>query len=127
MLNDDRLRRPLGGATQAMGHVVSVRGSQARVGLLGTASPNDAKARATVGKFLGICTADSLLVGVITNVSTDATTGAQAHTGHAIADLDLVGEIKQAGAAGSQFHRGVAEYPAIGDPVLPINPEQLRM
>jgi DNA helicase HerA-like ATPase len=128
MLNTERLRQqnhslPSGG-NDSIGHVVSVRGSQATVGL--SAAPSAPSAvRATVGKFLGIRTGESLLVGVITNVAIEPPTMAAEHGYHSTADVDLVGEIKQP-AGTAQFQRGVTDYPAIGDPVLPIGTRELR-
>jgi hypothetical protein len=72
MLTADRLRHeddPSLASDQPIGHVVSVRGSQATVGLLNSPLQDWNKVRSTVGKFLGIRAGDSLLIGVITNVS----------------------------------------------------------
>src|SRR5262245_51050416 len=59
-----------------------------------SARPDRSTVRATVGKFLGICTGESLLVGVITNVVIDAPALAKNHGWHSTADVDLVGEIR---------------------------------
>src|SRR5260370_31394654 len=86
----------------------SVRGSKASVGFLTPPARDRNAVRATVGKFLGICTGESLLVGVITNVLIDAPALAQDHGWHSTADVDLVGEIKQSGGS-AQFQRGVTD------------------
>src|SRR5262245_18236114 len=130
MLTADRLRHqddPSLAAGQPIGHVVSVRGSQATVGLLNSPLQDWDKVRSTVGKFLGIRAGNSLLIGVITNVSIETPALAKELGCHSTADLDLVGEIKQAGMAPAQFQRGVTEYPAIGDPVLGISAQELRL
>ncbi|MET0537867.1 MAG: hypothetical protein ABWZ64_07915 [Xanthobacteraceae bacterium] len=57
---------------QPLDQVVSVRGSRARLGLLIPPIEDLDAIRATVGKFLGILTTESLLIGVITNVSIEA-------------------------------------------------------
>jgi hypothetical protein len=129
MLSADRLRHkdqssPAPG--QPVGQVISVRGSKASVGFLTPLGQDRSAVRATVGKFLGICTGESLLVGVITNVVIDAPALAKNHGWHSTADVDLVGEIRQI-AGSAQFQRGVADYPAIGDPVLPIGARELRL
>src|SRR5947209_8345640 len=103
---------------QPIGEVVSVRGSKATVGLLSSPT-RDTDGRPTVGRFLGIRARESLLVGVITNVCVEAPAPAKGHRPHSTADLDLVGEIKQTANA-FEFQRGVADYPAIGDPVFPV-------
>ena len=54
---------------KALGHVISVRGSQASVGIAHGFSRAPEEARATVGKFLGIRAGKSLLVGLIADVS----------------------------------------------------------
>jgi hypothetical protein len=81
-------------------------------------------ARATVSKFLGICAGESLLVGVITNVLIEAPALAKENGWHATADVDLIGEIK---SNEGQFKRGVTDYPAIGDTVLPVGARELRL
>jgi uncharacterized protein len=129
MLNAERLRpkdqlSPLA-AGQPIGQVISVRGSKASVGLLTPPVHDRDAARATVGKFLGICAGQSLLVGVITNVLVGSS-GGKEDAWHSTADVDLVGEIKQSAAA-PHFQRGVTDYPAIGDPVLPIGARELRL
>jgi len=130
MLKPDRLPHqddPSSAASQPIGHVVSVRGSQATVGLLSSPLHEWDKVRSTVGKFLGIRTGESLLIGVITNVSIETPAMAKELGCHSTADLDLVGEIKQPAGAPAQFQRGVTEYPAIGDPVLGISAQELRL
>lgn len=124
--SSDRADAPFAVANP-LGRVVSVCGSQVNVGLLTPASQDLNHARATVGKFLGIRTGDSLLIGVITNVSVEATALAKEHGCHSTAALDLVGEIKQSGTGAAKFQRGVAEYPAIGDLVMAVGARELRL
>jgi hypothetical protein len=103
-----------------------VRGSRARLGLLVPPIEDLEAVRATVGKFLGILTTESLLIGVITNVSIEAPASADEHSCQSSADLDLIGEIRHS-TAPARFQRGVISYPAIGDPVLAIGPRELRL
>src|SRR5262245_35602356 len=102
------------GAPVPPGQVISVRGSHADVGLP-SASPLDTEdRRVTVGKFIGMRTARSMLVGVVTDISLDrAATSSQGDM--AIAHLDIVGEILDHGTPQARFQRGVTTYPAIGD------------
>ena len=110
--------------TEPLGHVLSVRGSEARVGLPAP-SPND-ETRATVGKFLAIAAGKRRLIGMITEVSVNNIDGAHALRYGAIARVDLMGEILQ-DAAGASFRRGVAEYPAIGDAAATVAGDELRL
>jgi hypothetical protein len=112
-------------AVEPLGRVISVRGSQASVGL--PSPPADAadQPSATVGKFLGIRCGKSLLIGVITDVSVETQAREQGY--HATALLDLVGEIKEHGSALAYFQRGISEYPAIGNPVASIGARELRL
>jgi hypothetical protein len=109
-----------------LGRVLSVHGSQASVGLRasGLSEPDDV--RATVGKFLGISTTDSTLVGVITDVSIQTLPIAREQGFHVTADLDLLGEIKKVNGV-ERFHRGVTRYAAIGDVATEIGPRELRL
>jgi DNA helicase HerA-like ATPase len=111
------------GVTVTLGHVHSVSGSQATVGLLEAAMSGSSRADITVGRFLKIQTAKSQLVGVITEVSVQTSLAANYC---AIARVDLMGEIViSAGAA--VFRRGVAGYPTIRDAALPLTNRELRI
>jgi len=127
-LQVDQLGRPAGPAQSAgepLGYVVSVRGSQANVGIPAAPVGGSDEARATVGKFLGIHTGKSLLIGVITDVSIETLATEPGY--QAMAHLDLVGEIKETSSVLARFQRGVSEYPAIGDPVTLIGARELRL
>jgi DNA helicase HerA-like ATPase len=105
----------------AIGVILSVRGSQANVGLPGLAMAEDA--RATVGTFVGIHAGPRRLVGIITEVSSD-----HAFEGFgAVAKLDLMGEIVASANQDTRFARGVSNYPAIGDAVDVIGRDELRV
>jgi uncharacterized protein len=109
------------------GRVLSVRGSQASVGLLTMSLQASEDAPATVGKFLGISRGKSLLVGMITEVTIEAPSVAREQGCHAAATIDLMGEIKRDAAGKAYFQRGVTEYPAIGDPAMLIGSDELRL
>ncbi len=103
-----------------IGDVLSVRGSEARVGLA-TASHDDA--RATVGSFLRIEAGRRRLIGMITEVARD-----REHEGYiAVAEIDLMGEFTLDERGKERFTRGVANYPAIGDRVSVIGHEELSL
>ena len=110
-----------------IGHVLSVNGSQASVGIMAAGRANSADLRATVGRFLGIMCGRSLLVGVITGISMETSALAREKGYQATAQLDLMGEIKADKAGSARFHRGVAEYPAIGDSAFLISGRELRL
>lgn len=111
------------GVAITLGHVHSVSGSQATVGLLEAAMSGPSRADITVGRFLKIQTAKSQLVGVITEVSIQNSLAANYC---AIARVDLMGEIVAAGGS-SAFRRGVAAYPTIRDVALPLTNRELRI
>ncbi len=106
----------------ALGRVISVRGSLARIGLMTTSQINDANVRATVGQFFGIRTATTIIVAMITEVSRENLSPTDNYI--AIASVDLLGEIA-AGPSG-RFQRGVTSYPTIGDLVDVLTNQQLR-
>ncbi|WP_024574542.1 MULTISPECIES: ATP-binding protein [unclassified Afipia] len=106
----------------SLGRIISVRGSQARVGLMATSQINDANVRATVGQFFGIRTATTIIVAMITEVSRENLPATDNYI--AIASVDLLGEIGT-GPSG-RFQRGVTSYPTIGDMVDVLTNQQLR-
>ena len=111
-----------GTPTEVLGHVHSVSGSQATVGLLNTALSGPNRSVITVGRFLKIQTAKSQLVGVITEVSIQ---NALASEYCAIARVDLMGEFISGAVVG--FRRGVSGYPTIRDTALPLSNKELRI
>lgn len=97
-----------------IGCVASVKGSRAIVRLdnlatTGTGSP----ARTTVGAFLALSTANSRVVGMTTEVTSNGEEGvARARS----ASVDLIGELRECDGS-SSFIRGLSTYPSLGDEV----------
>jgi DNA helicase HerA-like ATPase len=123
----DRFSEDGGPATRPLGHVLSVNGSQASVGLLPFKQPGAEDQRATVGKFLGIRSGTSLLIGMITNVTLETAAVARELGYGATAHLDMMGEIKESAAGTQYFQRGVTDYPVIGDSADLITSAELRL
>jgi DNA helicase HerA-like ATPase len=111
---------------ELLGRVISVRGSQAGVGLPASSPQAPEERRVTVGKFLGVAAGKTLLVGLITDVSLRAEPVSSEHD-VAVAQLDLIGEIRSSETGTAYFQRGVTSYPAIGDPVIFIGSRELRL
>ncbi len=111
-------------STQAapLGRVISVRGSQARIGILSGGQVSLASVRATVGQFFGIRTATTIIVAIITEVTRENVSPGENYI--ATASVDLLGEIGADSAA--KFQRGVTSYPTIGDLVDVLTNQQLR-
>lgn len=119
---DNEMQEP--GTGSPIGHVLSCRGSEARIGLPAAAPAYEE--RVTVGKFIAIRSGPGLLVGMIAEVtSADSAPGA-ARDYRSIARVDLMGEIVRA-PVGPRFQRGVRNYPAIGEEVELIRREDLRV
>ena len=110
-----------GPAVDAIGRVLAVSGAQITVGLNASTL-----ARATVGKFLGVISGSSIIVGMITEII-ERPTREQEPTCRSTAQLDLVGEIKGLDGGANQFLRGVTEYPMIGEPAVLITDRDLRL
>lgn len=106
----------------SFGRVISVRGSLARVGLLAASQMPVSEIRATVGRFVSIRCASSVIVAMITEVSCENLLSSDYI---AIASVDLLGEIHNA-ADKAKFQRGVTNYPTIGDSVDLITSQELR-
>ncbi|WP_456703068.1 MULTISPECIES: ATP-binding protein [unclassified Bradyrhizobium] len=106
----------------SFGRVISVRGSLARVGLLAESRMPVSEVRATVGRFVSIRCASSVIVAMITEVSCENLSSPDYI---AIASVDLLGEILNA-TDKPKFQRGVTNYPTIGDAVDLITSQELR-
>ena len=100
-----------------------MRGSLARVGLMGNGKIGPVEMRATVGRFVSIRCANSVIVAMITEVSCEDLPKAENYI--ATASVDLLGEIHGAGDT-QKFRRGVTNYPSIGDSVELISSQELR-
>jgi hypothetical protein len=114
-------------AGRTCGHVLSVSGSQASVGLPLESIDPVREASVTVGKFLRIQRAKSLLIGMVTEVTQDVSAAARERGYRAAARLDMMGEIRQRDDGKAYFQRGVTDYPAIGDPAALITRDELRL
>src|SRR5579862_4386533 len=78
--------------------------------------------RATVGRFVSIRCATSVIVAMITEVSCEDLPANDSYM--APASVDLLGEIL--GGERPKFQRGVTNYPTIGDAVELITSQELR-
>ena len=97
-----------------LGKIIAVSGSTATIGILPTGLSNAEDARTTVSKFITIHDGKSRLIGVITEISLNLPPFAKEQGYLAIAEVDLMGEIRNAASA-PEFWRGVSEYPAMRD------------
>src|SRR3954447_11399917 len=109
---------------ETLGRVLAVSGAQVTIGLtpLGPGSPS----RATVGKFLGVVSGNTVIVGLITEIS-ERPQRDQDPNCRSTARMDLVGEIKASAAGAAYFQRGVTEYPMIGEPAMLMSDRELRL
>src|SRR6202171_5142234 len=114
---------PVSTAVTSFGRVISVRGSLARVGLLAVSQMGLSEVRATVGRFVSIRCANSVIVAMITEVSCENLPTSDDY--FASASVDLLGEIL-GGPDRPKFQRGVTNYPTIGDTVDLITNQELR-
>jgi uncharacterized protein len=114
----------------AIGRVLSVSGSEARIGLFAEAlrsAGNADDAVLTVGKFIGVARNRLLLVGIISQVSTEVPLLVREEGFHAVASIDLMGEITSGEIAGdAHFLRGITSYPGIGDVAVVLGTAELR-
>jgi uncharacterized protein len=112
---------------ELFGNVLSVRGSQASVGLPATSLDGSDDICVTVGKFLRIKRGNTLLIGMVTEVALETSPIAIEQGFIATAHLDMMGEIKDDEAGKPFFQRGITNYPAIGDPAALITNAELRL
>lgn len=111
-------------ALTPLGHVVSVRGSEAHIGLPGQ---HQGAGRATVGRFMTINAGARALIGMITEVSARHPDIDTTRDHAAVARITLMGEIANGSDGKPVFKRGVSDYPAIGDTASNVSNEQLRL
>src|SRR4029078_4179891 len=111
-------RRPLG-------RVTAINGAQAALAVEAGVATAGESAQITVGRFMGIMTGHSTVIGLITEVS-EQQTNSQPATYRSIARLDLISEILTNGAAAT-FQRGVSDYPTIGDSAMLVDQRELRL
>ena len=113
-------------SVEPIGQVLSVRGSEARIGLSG--EPHSDDQRATVGRFVAITVGDACrVIGMITETMMTATDPDNAPGRRAAARVDLMGAIRRDAAGDFHFSRGVKDYPAIGDSASLVTRDELRL
>ena len=118
-------RTPARSASELIGRVVGVGGSQATVELNARSFGGETP---TVGKFMGMVAGKALIIGLLTDIGEQAVpTSAGAPTYRKIAHLDLIGEIRAEDSGAAHFQRGVTDYPNIGDGALLLNEAELRL
>jgi DNA helicase HerA-like ATPase len=114
------------GKPEVIGRISAVNGSQSTVDLTTTIAAGE---KPTVGKFMGLMSGKALIIGLVTEIAEQPTsgTGPGNMTFRKVARLDLIGELR-ANATGTQlFQRGVTEYPNIGDSACMLGEAELRL
>jgi hypothetical protein len=81
----------------------------------------------TVGKFIGMLAGKVTIFGLVTEIGEQAAMAPGGSSFRKVARLDLVGEINQLPNGGTNFQRGVTEYPNIGDGAVMLTEDDLRM
>ncbi len=125
MISSVGTNSPLSGPPQSIGRVIAVNGSQATVELSGTGTAGESP---TVGKFMGLTTFKSIIIGLITDVGEQASIAAgDGQSFRKVARLDLIGELLSSKIGTPRFQRGVTEYPNIGDAAAMLGDRELRL
>ncbi|HMN86743.1 MAG TPA: DUF87 domain-containing protein [Bauldia sp.] len=106
----------------ALGHVISVSGSQAEVRLFPSSDPDD---RITIGKLVAVATAISRVIGVVSRLSVADRSGA-GDTGVA-ATVDFLGEIRRRDDGSVFFQKGVTDYPTYDDKVDLVRTDDISL
>ncbi|HEX3939220.1 MAG TPA: DUF87 domain-containing protein [Xanthobacteraceae bacterium] len=122
---------PASRAREAVGRVTAISGAQATVALQ---SGQDAHGNAhhadyaTVGRFLGLVTGSTLIIGVISEINEMPGHGIDAgRSRQGIARLELLGEIAAGEGNSVRFKRGIDNYPKIGDSAILMTEHELRV
>ncbi len=93
------LDTPISAAPQSIGRVIAVNGSQSTIDLHARATTVE---NPTVGRFMGLMTLKSVIIGLITDVSEQPGIGA-GQSFRKVAHLDLIGELISIQGAASAF------------------------
>jgi DNA helicase HerA-like ATPase len=110
---------------EPIGRIATVTGSQSTVELAARATGSETP---TVGKFMGVMTGKTVIIGLITEVGEQLFAVAVGNpTFRKVARLDLIGELSSDAAGAARFQRGVTEYPNIGDGVFMLTETELRL
>ncbi|MEZ5783684.1 MAG: DUF87 domain-containing protein [Rhizobiaceae bacterium] len=83
--------------------------------------------RITIGTAIAIQSAGRSIIGLISEVTSSASSGIEMSSQRAIANVDLIGEIGPDDTGSRRFLRGVRYYPAIGDRAVPLSAQELRL
>lgn len=106
---------------EAIGRVVGVGGAQASVRLDRQSRSPDPNALVTVGNFVGVETAGTLVIGVVTGVTADPTGDGASFA------FDILGEIRASDGGAREYQRGVTIYPSLGQPSVRLTSDDLRI
>ncbi|MFZ0608340.1 MAG: DUF87 domain-containing protein, partial [Xanthobacteraceae bacterium] len=125
---------PVPRAREAVGRVTAISGAKATVALQAAKDAQGAQPTdyATVGRFLGLMTDSTLIIGVVSEINETLVSGLDAgRSRQGIARLELLGEIGAGAGAGAgnsvQFKRGIDNYPKIGDSAILMTEQELRV
>ncbi|MGH6789973.1 MAG: ATP-binding protein [Pseudolabrys sp.] len=110
-----------------IGRIVAINGSEATIGLTSARTANGDTDHVTVGKFIGLLSGISIIIGLVTAIEEEAQLVAGNQTYRQVARLDLVGEIRAGENGAARFQRGVADYPTIGDGAVLMSEAELRL
>ena len=114
-------------ATEPLGRVVSVSGAQVIAQFSSESlSKSEDHPEITVGTFLGIRNRNSLVIGVLCEISLDNLSAGEQPV-NVTARLDLLGEILTDKSGNSHFQRGVMVYPKLGTAIVPVGNRELRL
>ena len=100
-----------------LGRIVCVTGSKAIV-LLEDLQPKHAERKAELGSLLRIVSKRNTVFGLVSALNVPVPTNAEGEEEVCIAELELVGELRQSSQGGAPlFRRGVTIFPSLGDAV----------
>jgi len=112
-------------ARSLIGRIISISGAQAHLNLSVDHAARD-EDHATVGKFVGIISSRSLIIGLISEVNERINQATQNEPG-SVALLELIGEIGIREGGSGVFQRGINNYPKIGDGAVLMGERELRV
>jgi len=109
-----------------LGTVIAVNGARATIATKAESAERLSLEAWSIGKLISINLGASRIVGMVYEMKVENGLWAEGGDNTLLVEIELVGEVFEAGEGRLRFHRGIASYPWLGAPAHRIRTEDLR-